>query len=370
MKKRSERLREGVATIDPLAGEDLEALVADSGSEELLSAILAMPTPEPRRRRAIRPSAPRWRKPAFAAAPLAAAAFLALAVGLPGGGGAGGTLPALTRVAEAAAAQPAPSGGLPFQYVERREITLDTTVAGGGAWSVLDSSLNREWIAADGSGLVRRELAAPQWAGPGDREAWEAAGRIPFLAHGWAPSSEERKLPAGHFAEAVYGGPDLSKLPTDPGELAAWLERLVNDPAADRGAGNGFPVPVKTLTVVAELLDNPLASPELRAALYEAEGLIPGIEYYGNMTDAIGRHGVAVGAESTNSGVPTRYLLIFDPRNSQVLGTEEILRTPPLALKGERSQELAQAKRSLERYRQLASATLFLESRGAERLGG
>jgi len=161
---------------------------------------------------------------------------------------------------------------------------------------------------------------------------------------------------AGHFNDrSVYAAPALSKLPTDPAELAAWLEHQVARP--EYSAGNGFPVSVRTLTVVAELLSNPLASPELRAALYEAEALIPGIESYGEASDAIGRQGVAVGAESANSGAPSRYLLIFDPESSQVLGTEQIWLRPPPAFKGEEPN-------------QLADATLFLESRGADSLGG
>jgi hypothetical protein len=360
MKTRHKTLEQGIATIDPLADEDLGSLVADSEPEELLTAILSTPTPEVKGRRrgtAPRAGTARWRRPALVAAPAAAAALLALTVGIPGGGGGSETLPALAQVAAAAAAQPAPSAGSPFQYVETREMTLDTSVAGGQAWSVFDSSLDQEWIAKDGSGLVRREIAAPKWASPSDEEAWEAAGRIPFLAHGWAPSSEEHEVPAGHFNESVYAAPDLSKLSTDPAELAAWLENLVTNPAADRGVGNGFPVSVRTMTVVAELLNNPLASPELRAALYEAEGLIPGIRYFGKVTDAIGRHGVAIGAESANSGASTRYLLIFDPESSQVLGTEEILLKPAPAFKGEKTP-------------QLSSAKLFIESRGADRLGG
>jgi hypothetical protein len=227
--------------------------------------------------------------------------------------------------------------------MKTREMTTDTSVAGGQAWSVYDSSINEEWVAKDGSGRVRRVSTAPRWVSPADREAWEAAGRIEFLAHGWAAHSEEEGVPAGHFGQ-LFGGIKLSEIPTDPRELAAWLENRVTDPKANGGAGNGFPVSVRTLTLASEILNDPLASPELRAALYEAEGLVPGIEYFGKATDAIGRHGLAIGAESANSGAPTRYSLIFDPTTSQVLATEQMRLKPPSGLPFEPAPLLTDAK--------------------------
>lgn len=132
----------------------------------------------------------------------------------------------------------------------------------------------------------------------------------------------------------------------------ARLERRVN---SGEEARNGNPLPVKTLTLVAELLNNPLATPELRAALYEAEGRMPGIEYLGEATDAIGRRGVAVGVESANSGALTLYSLIFDPKTSQVLAYEQKPRETAPASPGEIDPP---------------SAKLFIESGRTRTLGG
>lgn len=68
------------------------------------------------------------------------------------------------------------------------------------------------------------------------------------------------------------------------------------------------------MALIAELLQNPFAPPDLRAALYEAEALVPGIENLGPARDLLGRKGIAVGARSANSGAPTVYSLIVDPR--------------------------------------------------------
>jgi hypothetical protein len=328
MKARNELLDKGLRAIDPLlddAGEDMSRLSA--ADEELLASILASGWDEegraqgPARRRALPPVAHRR---LLVAVPVAAAGLFALIVGLPGGGGGGGTLPALARVAQAAAAQAPPATDLPYLYVKTREEFTGGTEANGQYWSVYQPAIREEWIAKDGSGRVRTIEARPRFVAAGDREAWEAAGRVDFLAHGWSSYTEEVNVAAGHFS-ANHDGIDLSKLPTDPAELAEWIERRVN---SGERAGDGVPFAAKTLTLVAELLNEPLATPELRAALYEAEGRIAGIEYLGEATDLIGRRGVAIGAESAYSGALTLYSVIFDPKTSQVLAVEQTPREP------------------------------------------
>jgi len=358
MTQKNEMLEKNLASIDPLAGLDLGRLASGTEAGELMTAILSTPAQESRRNPKASARAfpiPR-RRSILAVLTVAAIALLGSIVGLPGGGQSGpDTLPALARVADAAAAQPAPMADFPYLYVKTREMNTNTSMAGGQAWSVYDSSINEEWIAGDGSGRVRRVDAPPRWVGPSDRKAWKAAGRIRFLTHGWGSHTEEENVPVGHFNHRLMGGFELSELPTDPSELATWLEDRVTGPQAIAGAGNGFPISARTLTLTGEILNNPLATPELRAALYEAEGLIPGIEYLGSSTDAIGRRGVAVGAKSANSGAPTLYSLIFDPKTSRVLATEEMMLKPPSGLSGERTPLLTEAK-------------LFIESGGVDSL--
>lgn len=330
MKSRNEMLKEGLSAIDPLADASLEMLASDS--EELLAAVLASSPDETSGSRTIarRRRAPRKRRGRLLVAmPVVAAALLASVVGIPGGGQSGpATLPALAKAAEAAAAQPAPNADLPYVYMKTQQMGTDTSVAGGEAWSVYDSTIKEEWVAEDGSGRVRRIAAAPKWVSPKDREAWEAAGSIEFL-HDWSAHTEEEDAPAGRLGYPSYDGTKLSELPTDPAELTEWLIEQVSK------SHNGFSPAVRSLALVSEILTDPFATPELRAALYEAEGLVPGIEYFGPTADAIGRHGLAIGAESANSGAPTRYLLIFDPGTSQVLATESITLKPPSGLPNE-----------------------------------
>jgi hypothetical protein len=74
------------------------------------------------------------------------------------------------------------------------------------------------------------------------------------------------------------------------------------------------------------------------------------------VTDELGRRGVAVGAQSANSGAPTVYSLILDPKTSQVLATQR---------------EILEAASALpdEGYPRKESV-LYLESGAARSLGG
>jgi hypothetical protein len=310
---------------NPVSESELRELDLNAGEEELLAAIVAEPRPQP-----ARPRVPvrAGRRPALVATAAALLAVAALVVGLPGGGDDGrqGGLAVLDRAAAAAADQPAPGAALPYGYLKTRGTYVDTSVAGGEAWSNYHSEVAETWVAPDGSGRRRTASFIPGFLSPADREAWERAGKPKFLAHGWGRHVGTESFGPGSFAGNDSFGADLSDLPTDPEELSRWLV----DRAAE--SGNGFPLSVKTLTLVAELLQNPFAPPELRAALYEAEALVPGIEALGPARDLLGREGIAVGARSANSGAPTVYSLIVDPDTGAVLATEQKQLKAPSAL--------------------------------------
>lgn len=355
MKTRDKMLERDLAAIDPLAGKDLFRLTSEPPSDELLQTILASSAGRQSGSRRItrRPSLAMlsWRGRLAIAVPVAVAALLVSVVGIPGGGkGNPATLPALAKVAEAAAAQPAPDTALPYRYEKTQSRYLDTAVWSKSlAWSYFVSETDEEWIAEDGSGRRHSVVAPVEFAGPEDREAWEVAGRPDFQPHAWRGHVEDETLRPGSESNRIYEA-ELSAIPTDPGEISEWLITQVMK------SDNGFSPAVRSLNLVSEILNDPLAIPELRAALYEAEGRIPGIEYFGKATDAIGRPGIAIGAESANSGAPTRYLLIFDPKTSQVLATEEMTLEPPAAFPYEKTPVLSGAK-------------LFIESGGARSLG-
>lgn len=326
------KLREAereLARANPVSGGEVRELDLSAGEEELLAAILAEPRPETARPRV---SARVRRRPVLVAAAVVLLALTALVIGLPGGDDDGprGGLAVLDRVAAAAAEQPPPGATLPYGYLKTRGTYVDTSFYGGEAWSNYHSEVAETWVAPDGSGRRRTASFVPGFVSPTDREAWERAGRPQFLAHGWGRHVGTETFGPGSFAGNDAFGADLSDLPTDPEELSQWLIDRATAPAG--GGGNGFPLSVKTLTLVAELLQNPFAPPELRASLYEAEALVPGIENLGPARDGLGRAGIAVGASSANSGAATVYSLIVDPDTGAVLATEEKQLRAPSAL--------------------------------------
>ncbi|MBS1878593.1 MAG: CU044_5270 family protein [Actinobacteria bacterium] len=313
MNQTTDNLISQLRALDPARAENLDRPLWDAAADELLASILAAdPSAPPPVAAPTSGGRRRWWTSKRVLAPAAVAATVAavLAIGLPGGGEGGGAVVALDRVASAAAAQPPVADQLPFGYLRTESTFMDTSFAKHRSWSVYQPEIREEWSAADGSGRVRILEGAPRFVGPGDRAAWEAAGRLKFLTHGFAAHSEEQAVPAGTF-------PDVSGLPVDAGALAAALR------AEAEKSGGGGPLAARMLELIANDLENPGASPDLRKALYEAVAQIPGIEYLGDATDQTGRKGVAVGVRSSYSGGATLYSLIYDPGTSEVLATEK-----------------------------------------------
>jgi hypothetical protein len=353
MKTRNRMLEKGLSSIDPLADTDLDRFASGSEADELLAAILASNPGEPSGPKRIAHrwfSLSSWRGRLTIAAPVAAAALVLSIIGVPGASHSNpGTLPVLARVAEAAAAQPPPQPAMPYLYQKTQSRSLSTAVWSKKlAWSFFVSETDEDWIAKNGFGRRHKVVAPVKFVGPEDREAWEAAGRPGFQPHAWSGYTEDEKLRPGSSSNRIYER-ELSEVPTDPTEISEWLMEQVTK------THNGFSPAVRSLALVSEILNDPLATPELRAALYEAEGRVPGIESLGEVTDATGRPGVAIGAESANSGAPTRYSLIFDPKTSQVLATEQTMLKPPAAFRYEKTPVLSEAK-------------LFIESGGTSSL--
>ena len=313
MKSKNEILMRELQKIDPVtSGKSAGIATEDPDDAALLRRILATnpnqgaePGPDTSRRRL---------RPGWVLAPIAAGVALSLvaAVALLGGGGeGGGSLGSLNEVAAAAASQvPPPDSAV--RYSKVRFSSIDTAIAGGESWSVYRSELREEWRSESEPGRLRVVSPPPQFVGPGDKAAWEAAGRPEFLS-GDSDEVVERTLPP----ESEAGGldTDVSGLPLDPDLLLEELSQRADQ------VDNSAPPQVRTLLLIGELLQNPAASPDLRAALYRAAEGIPGIREFGETVDQLGRSGVAIGMESDYSGGPTRYELIFDPQSSEVLAT-------------------------------------------------
>ena len=219
----------------------------------------------------------------------------------------------LNGLAAVAAAQPGPpaaQGG--YRYLKSETLHL-SMVAGvdapGPPVAALVPKTREMWVAPDGSGRIREIAGEPIFLSDRARAAWEAAGR-PDLA----TAIHQDFGPGGLWYE------DFDRYPTDPAALAEVVRQRAEkaDP----------PVDIGMFVVVGDMLREPGAPPELRAALYQVAARIPGVEFLGRVTDRAGRPGVAVAKDTTYWGGKQRYVLLFDPSTSALLGEERGLIEP------------------------------------------
>jgi hypothetical protein len=233
----------------------------------------------------------------------------------------------LNHAASVAANQPANPIPGPGQYLYYRttqgSIEDSGAVVGERHFLFLSRSITDNWVTPDGSGR-ERVYVTTRLLTPGDREAWEAAGSPNFGAlttgtyDGTFPS---KTLPVGITALSATDGdyhlpyPSSSNLPTNPTALKKYLDQY------DHNSG-----PVTAFLTAGDIFEKG-ASPALRSALFQVIEQLPGVTVVGPTRDEAGRSGLGVAIDgSFSTGGNLRYLLIFDPRTSAVLGTETFAR--------------------------------------------
>jgi hypothetical protein len=117
--------------------------------------------------------------------------------------------------------------------------------------------------------------------------------------------------------------PKLSKLPTEPEALRLAIEGRPRgsspSPASSRSGGI-------TAERLIEILTEPITSPALRAAAFNALAEILGIELEHGVADVAGRHGDAL-TWVRDRGFGQE--LIFDPHTSKLLAQAEMIFGPP-----------------------------------------
>jgi RNA polymerase sigma-70 factor (ECF subfamily) len=165
---------------------------------------------------------------------------------------------------------------------------------------------DREWV-------LRRSPRVPYR--PEDAELAEPYG---------PPESEgftERARDGGFFGEPVtpsWQTPTkafLADLPRDPQRL---LERIRHD-AADAGPSRDG----EALVLIADVLRSGIVPGDVRAALFRAAALIPGVELVDEQANLNGQVGVAVGRYEPNAG--DRQEIIFEPDTGMVIGERQVL---------------------------------------------
>jgi hypothetical protein len=196
----------------------------------------------------------------------------------------------------------------------------------------LVSTLKEVWTAPDGKTRVRETLGRVEFLSDEDQRRWEDAGSPPPWA--FDPSEHDvRRESSGRlvkeFASRSWRGrkaffhvSQLSEAPTEPEALRLAVEHR-------RGGGSpGDPSPAHSprggvaIEKLLEILSEPIASPALRAAAFNALAEIPGIGFERDVADAGGHSGDAI-AWAREGGFGRRY--IFDPRTSKVLAQAEVI---------------------------------------------
>jgi hypothetical protein len=247
----------------------------------------------------------------------------------------------------------APPGPARFLYTETQEVHLEAwdpdgpasgskahpryftdrqLGSGGNAMPALVPTLKQVWTAADGTTRERETLGRVAFLSAADQSRWEGAGSPPP----WAYDPREHQVGRDNsgrlvkdFASKAFRGrreftylSRLSQLPTEPEALRLAVEHR-------RGGGSPIaPSPADsprggaTVERLLEILSEPIATPALRAAAFDALAEIPGIGFQRDVVDGAGRRGDAI-AWVRERGFGRRY--IFDPHTGKVLASAEMI---------------------------------------------
>ncbi|ARC56960.1 hypothetical protein AS850_07695 [Frondihabitans sp. 762G35] len=165
---------------------------------------------------------------------------------------------------------------------------------------------------------------------PADRSqdwVWVRGASTPFRTFGPASAAaaaeaspgeaELLRAPAGGFYSRPSDSSEaaFAKLPRDPRALLADIH--------ERTVGQGNSVDEAAFGFIADELTDGLAPADLRAALYEAAALIPGVTIEDGHATLDGSTGVAIGRTDPEGN--TRDELIVDPDTGALVGQREVL---------------------------------------------
>jgi hypothetical protein len=288
--------------------------------EQLLSQIQAedhQPLRQPRRGR-------RW---ALALGSVTAVAAVAIAVValLPAGGGGPNTAAAavLDRLARLIAAQPLTPQ--PGQYLYIRSSSEWGAYLGNCDIRALDHG--QIWIGANGSGLMRDTFEPGHFTSRADRATClhmaRKEGQGPELRHLLALGTSNDWFAPRCLSLKPNNDVDWSNLSSDPQVLLTQMLRF----------DGGQPTPAEEFTAVGDFLRKTDAPPAVRATIYRAAALIPGVRLLGTVRVHDSRPGLGLAYTSNPQGTstlpggvpPPKYTseLIFDPRTGELLGEQQ-----------------------------------------------
>ncbi|HWE58342.1 MAG TPA: CU044_5270 family protein [Solirubrobacteraceae bacterium] len=161
------------------------------------------------------------------------------------------------------------------------------------------------WIATDGSGALNDIASGFQFTSSADQAECAAMG----ITDPGSPSVVGTNSGGSRFPADGLSFPtsDWRSLSTDPATLLTQIHERDGGPES----------PAELFTNVADFMRESDVPPVIRAALYKATALIPGVKLRGRETTHDGRSGVGVAFYA--DGQPT-HAMIFDQTTGQMLG--------------------------------------------------
>lgn len=165
---------------------------------------------------------------------------------------------------------------------------------------------DRRWVASDASGTVTAVEVGPDYT---------LAGADPDYRSTDTEFTRNRAVTTTHPAREL-GGSITGPIPTDPLVLARSLAAV--DPTRTG--------PEATIIDVQDLFAARYVPPPARATVLRVLADVPGLEFHDQVTDRLGRTGIAVSLETDTSDAPAlRHSLIIDPATGQLLAYEQRL---------------------------------------------
>lgn len=169
---------------------------------------------------------------------------------------------------------------------------------GKGTFVVVLPHEDEQWVADDGSAIVRNVIREdqPTFPTPEDKAAYEAAPKLPPL--------DDRPHAVDEITVVGLSAAEVRALPTDPARLRPLIER-----------GD-----VALTAMVGQLLATALTPPEVKTALFEVLKQLPGARLVPDARDPQGRTGVGVEFDTR----AWKTLFLFDPATGALLATRSL----------------------------------------------
>ena len=257
------------------------------------------------------------------AAALVAGLVLTDVVGLAGWrGGADAAAAAVLDEASAAAITSVDPAVQPGQYL--RVNTRGVHLSSGGIGDVVasyqyasDDTLYRPADPSDDWVWVRGPQSIAATFGPESEQVANAWWEAVSSSSGSFEAGDLLRAPGGAFygGDAGAGFADLDQLPRDPYRLLNYIYRVT--------LGSGPSPDTEALVYMADRLRAGNVPADLRAAMYKAAAMIPGVTFISDQATLDGRTGVAIGRVEDAWG--TRVDIIIDPDTGTFIGDREVL---------------------------------------------